>query len=825
MPNFLIFHKNKFWFYGYSLLLFVSLLSLGCIKANAQNCPPNIDFETGTFNGWTCYTGSVAAVGSQNVISLNPSGGPAPDRQTMYTANPANGMDPFGGFPVNCPNGSGHSIKLGNTSGGGEAEGISYEFTIPANENAYTLIYHYAVVFQDPNHQQNEQPRMEIEVTNVTDNIVISCASFSFFPYGSTLPGFVISPNPGSTTPVQTKDWTAVSVNLAGNAGKTIRMFFKTADCTFRRHFGYAYIDVNSECSGTFVGATYCPDDTAINVVAPYGYQGYTWYDKSLTQIMGTQQVLTLRPPPATGTTVAIKLIPYNGYGCPQTLYAQLIDTLTVVANAGTDTISCNHNPVPIGTPPKLGLVYKWSPAAGLSNPNIANPYASPDVTTSYTVTTNHDGGGCISTDVVLVKASIIDNSIKLIGKANYCSGRGDSSILRVQQTDSIQWFKDRKLINQAHQNEYKVTETGEYYAMLFNREGCSVTTTSQQITISSIPVAGFIPPDNTNQCLVGNQYVFTNTSINAIGAMQYTWQMGDGNFLSSRDIAYTYKKAGTYKVKMQVNSSSICADSGMLDIVIYQNAVADFNVSSVCINLPTKIINNTADTIGSPVNYIWTLGNGQVANGRIPPEQSYAVAGTYSISLSVNTPQCPLPYNTIRRVMVIEKPRQAISYPVEYAVINLPLPLEARKIGENVLWSPGIELDTRNSFNPVFKGPAEQLYTIEIKTNAGCITTDTQQVKIVKQVEVYVPNAFTPNHDGSNDYLHPLLRGIKQVHYFKVYNRWGQLIYVSLTDRPGWDGTYKGVAQASQAFVWVLEGLGVDGVVYTKKGTTVLLR
>ena len=71
----------------------LQLLSVGLVLcpgyffANAQNCPPNIDFETGTFSGWTCYIGSAAAVNGQNVISLYPSGGPIPDRHTMYTAN------------------------------------------------------------------------------------------------------------------------------------------------------------------------------------------------------------------------------------------------------------------------------------------------------------------------------------------------------------------------------------------------------------------------------------------------------------------------------------------------------------------------------------------------------------------------------------------------------------------------------------------------------------------------------------------------------------------------------------------------------------------
>ncbi|MBA4140432.1 MAG: PKD domain-containing protein [Segetibacter sp.] len=810
---------------GFALHLVAFLLTCTSNKALAQSCPTNIDFESGTFNGWTCYTGNVAAVNGQNVISLTPSGGPVDDRHTMYSSFPGNGVDPYGGFPINCPNGSGHSIKLGNTSGGNQAEGISYEFTIPANENAYTLIYNYAVVFQDPNHQIYEQPRMEIEITNVTDNTIISCSSFTFIPYGTALPGFALSPNPGSNTPVWYKDWSAVSISLAGNAGKKIRLFFKTADCTFNRHFGYAYIDVNSECSGTFVGATYCSDDTAVNVVAPYGYQGYTWYNNTQTQVLGKQQVLTLKPPPARGTTIAVKLDPYNGYGCQQTLFAQLIDSLTVVANAGRDTSSCNRNPVPIGALPKAGLVYKWKPAAGLSNPAIANPVANPDITTTYILTTNHDGGGCVSTDTVMVKASTIDTSLQLIGRAIYCTGSGDSSIFRVQPTDSIQWFKDNIPIKGANGTEYRVTQTGVYRALLFNAEGCSLTTSTRQINISSIPVVRIAGPANPNQCLVGNKFAFTNNSTNAVGNVAYKWTMGDGNQLTNKDVSYTYTKAGTYAVKMVASTSSVCADSSMSAIQVYQNAIADFSVKPVCINMPVQVINNTIDTLSSPVNYSWNLGNGTVSNLKDPVSPVYSSAGIYPISLSVNTPQCPSPLNTVTHPVIIERPKPGISYPEVYAVVNFPLPLKARQLGDSILWTPGINLNNPATYTPIFKGSAEQLYTIEIKTNSGCITIDTQLVKTVKNVEMYVPDAFTPNKDGTNDFLRPLLRGIKQLNYFRIYNRVGQIVFESKTDRPGWDGTFKGVPQPTQAVVWMAEGVGVDGILHRRKGTTLLLK
>lgn len=637
------------------LLIAGLILVPGYFVANAQDCPPNIDFETGTFNGWTCYTGSSGDGNGQNSISLFPSGGPAAGRHTMMSSFPGNGLDPYGGFPVNCPNGSGQSIKLGNDFAGTEAEGISYEFTIPANQNIYSLIYHYAVVFQDPNHEIHQQPRLELEITNVTDNTIIGCSSFTFIPYGSLLPGFFESPNPGSDTPVWCKDWSAVSVNLNGHAGKRIRFFFKTGDCTFRRHFGYAYIDVNSECTSAFVGAAYCPDDTVVNVTAPFGYQEYTWYNNTFTQVLGTQQTISFTPLPAPGTTYAVKVIPYDGYGCQDTLYASLTDNLIVTADAGNDILSCNRDAVPIGANSKPGLSYLWSPAAGLSNPRIANPLAGPDITTAYVLTTNHDGGGCVSTDTVIVSASIIDSSLQLIGSAMYCTDSGDSAILRVESAESIQWYKDNSILNGFDQTDYRVSKTGLYYALLVNADGCTITTEKKTITI--------------------------------------------------------------------------------------------------------------------------------------------------------------------------DDPRQGITYPVQYAVVDLPLELQARQFGDSALWSPGTWLNTQASYTPVFDGLSEQLYTIGISTKSGCVTVDTQLVKIVKQVEVYVPTAFSPNRDGLNDFLRPILMGIKEIRYFRIFNRWGQLIFETKTDRPGWDGMLKGAPVSSQVVVWTLEGIGVDNKMHRRKGTSVLVR
>lgn len=802
---------------------FVSLFLCLSLFLKAQNCPPNIDFEYGNFDGWQCYIGGVAAVGSQNVISLSQTP-PINGRHTMMSSFPGDGVDQYGGFPINCPNGSGQSIKLGNNTGGAEAEGISYQFTIPSGANIYTLIYNYAVVFQDPNHKENEQPRMEIEITNLTDGNTISCSSFSFFPFGTPLPGFQESTVIEGNAPVWFKNWSAVTINLNGNAGKTIKLFFKTSDCTFRRHFGYAYIDVNSECSGKFEGASFCPDDNFVDVIAPYGYQGYTWYNSTFTQVLGNQQTLTFMPPPTSSIQVAVELVPYNGYGCLDTLYTDVINNLVVVANAGKDTVSCNHTPVPIGSQAKLGVQYSWLPTAGLSNPNIANPLALPDTTTTYYLTARSKGGGCVRLDTVLVKAFNVDNALQFFGKLDYCIGSGDSSVLVVQSADSIQWYKNDIAIIGANQIRYRVTQSGTYHAVLFGGFGCRVNTTKKQITITSIPIASF-GVNAPKQCLLSNKFIFQNNSTNAFGAMQYKWIMGDGYETNTKDFTYTYDKAGIYNIKLIVSSNTICADTFPMQITVYQNPIADFSAPPICINLPVEIINKTLDNVGSPINYLWTFANGQTSTLHTPPSPTYATPGKYDLSLLVSSTQCPLPGHTLKQKISIDKPSSAVRYPFEYAVKNIPLDLHARDFGEFVLWKPAFNLDNAASFNPIFKGDVDKEYIIDITTKTKCITSDTQFVKIVKDIAIHVPSAFTPNGDGKNDFLKPIIFGIKKLNYFRIFNRIGELMYETNTNRQGWDGSYKGTKQDAQTFVWMVEVLAGDGNIYTNKGTTILLR
>jgi gliding motility-associated-like protein len=342
-------------------------------------------------------------------------------------------------------------------------------------------------------------------------------------------------------------------------------------------------------------------------------------------------------------------------------------------------------------------------------------------------------------------------------------------------------------------------------------------------ITVHPEPVVGFSEPNN-QQCFGNNMFNFINNSTILTGTMQYQWNFGDGLMTTTRDASHSYAVPGDYAVKLVVLSDKGCTDSTRANVKIFKYAFADFNVDPICINQRLPLFNRTINTTPSVLTYLWDFGNGFTSTAQ-SPVYSYPAAGNYRIKLAVSTVQCPQTINTKETDVVIDAPVPGTKYPDVEAVMNFPEQLQARQIGATALWTPAVNLNFATSYRPVFKGLAPQLYTINLKSRTGCLTVDTQYVKVKKKIEIYVPTSFTPNGNGLNDYLYPVLMGFKKLNYFRIYNRWGKLLFQSQTEQPGWDGRVSGENQDTKTVVWMVEAVDVDGVTQRRQGTTVLLR
>lgn len=124
--------------------------------------------------------------------------------------------------------------------------------------------------------------------------------------------------------------------------------------------------------------------------------------------------------------------------------------------------------------------------------------------------------------------------------------------------------------------------------------------------------------------------------------------------------------------------------------------------------------------------------------------------------------------------------------------------------------------------------GNADKLYpvTLIVKSDRDCFDTAYKQVKVLYNCYIAVATAFTPNGDGLNDYLYPINAYKARNLIFKVYNRYGQLVFETTDFMKKWDGTFNGIKQQTGTYVWTLQYINIDsGKPFSLKGTTVLIR
>ncbi|MCS6934956.1 MAG: gliding motility-associated C-terminal domain-containing protein [Chitinophagales bacterium] len=221
-------------------------------------------------------------------------------------------------------------------------------------------------------------------------------------------------------------------------------------------------------------------------------------------------------------------------------------------------------------------------------------------------------------------------------------------------------------------------------------------------------------------------------------------------------------------------------------------------------------------------LHYLWSTGD-TTAQIQFTPQQS----GQYTVMV-YDTSGCK---NSDSVYVTVFQPPIVSAGPDTLVCDGENYLMPATSSAGNVLWSPGIGLNNPTLINPMFNHPSSVMYVLTATDSNGCIAFDTVNID-VKNCLAYieVPQAFTPNGDGNNDYFTIFGNNIAE-YEIRIYNRWGELVYAS-TDldalnnlSKGWDGTHKGVLQNIGTFVWYLTAKDIYGKSYEKKGNLTLIR
>ena len=142
---------------------------------------------------------------------------------------------------------------------------------------------------------------------------------------------------------------------------------------------------------------------------------------------------------------------------------------------------------------------------------------------------------------------------------------------------------------------------------------------------------------------------------------------------------------------------------------------------------------------------------------------------------------------------------------------------------GSSYIWTPSIYLDSTFS-SSVISTPGEDItYYIEVYDSLGCMVIDTINIT-VNYNPLFIPNGFSPNNDNNNDVLYVRGGGVSSIQ-FRVFDKWGNLVFESFDMDTGWDGTYNGKLLNTGVFVYRMDAVLKNGKPLFESGNVTLFR
>jgi len=812
----------------------IALLIFHVAVAQDQSCPLNSNWSFGNLTHWEGYTGNnIQGNNKQTKLYYDssvgaPSGTNGVRAIQEYQLPSVNGIqvintqttDPYGNF-LTIPKINGYqytqTLKLGSTSithnsdgssGGGYVRGVSMLINVPPGPPTapYTMTYAYAMVLENGTHNSNEQPYF-VTTLKVGDS-VITCASPSYYlpTFGSNqnigalldsaaakaagfFPSRLPSPNPnpnggGPNAPhlydVWAKNWTEVTFDLGPYRGRQVTLTFETDNCVPGGHFAYSYIALRNVCGGLLISG-----DTV-------ACQGLT---------------LTYSVPALTGASYQWQVPP----------------DWSIISGSDSSVVQ-----VKVGTDP--GSV------------------------------TAHEQNGCANLTATLpVITALPTIAGALIGATEVCTGTNSATLTLTGARGSVlTWLASTNngaTYAALGDTTYtytatNLTDTTLFRALVQNGESCAIDTAAPALVeVDPLSVGGAVSPASMQFCL--NQTKDALFTLTGNTGRPTNWQSSPDN-AAWTDFAPPNPDS-TWEVDPGVTSntyyraivqSGVCPAAasapGLVNIVNTPFPQMTYSPAdtAICYNTPATL--NANITVGS--SYAWSYsqplsggGNGGTISSLPYSIQATATPqSTTNYILNVTNAGCPNDLIDTFHIVVLQPILVTVSgYPDTSIVIGQPLQLSAfsndtTQGGDSFSWSPSTGLDNPNIFDPVAEfteGMDSVRYFVTATSKFGCKGTTDVLVKVFStKPDIFVPNAFTPG-GATNSIFRPIPVGIMKMDYFRVYNRWGQLVYATTTMGDGWDGRLNGQVMDSGTYVWMVQGVSFAGKIVFHKGTMVLIR
>jgi gliding motility-associated-like protein len=328
--------------------------------------------------------------------------------------------------------------------------------------------------------------------------------------------------------------------------------------------------------------------------------------------------------------------------------------------------------------------------------------------------------------------------------------------------------------------------------------------------------IADFTVNNGDTALCIGEPITLTNTSLNASSNF---WNLGNGQTYNGiNPPPFSISQNGIYTLSLAIDNTTWgCKDTIRKKISINNLPVAYATGGDTCLGQPITL------SASGGVSYLWSPSTGlsstTVANPVATPGQStvYSVVVT-DINGCTDVATAP--------VVIYSPPPQVNNTYLLFIgdSVQLNTGIDNHYI---ITWNPVAGLSCITCPNPWAQPLTNTLYTATYTDSLGCYTGVSRfNIEIDPRITIDVPTAFTPNGDGDNDVIFVKGLGLKRLIEFKIYNRWGQLLFESNDLNKGWDGYYKGELQNVETYVYTAKAEAwLNGKTVSKKGTFNLLR
>ncbi|MEO7310884.1 MAG: PKD domain-containing protein [Chitinophagaceae bacterium] len=476
-------------------------------------------------------------------------------------------------------------------------------------------------------------------------------------------------------------------------------------------------------------------------------------------------------------------------------------------------------------TKTKYGIVNNWrwdfgelttvADTSTIKNPQYTYPTIGPK--TARLIVNNSKG--CL--DTATVDLTVLDKPVLSVPFKDTLICAIDTLQLHATGIGNFTWTPTTRMINPTSADPFVNPQVTTTYQVLLNDRGCLAT---DSIKVNVLPFITVDAGPDTTICLTDNVTLRPNSQ-----ALSYRWTPTATltNPNTKNPVAKPIAVTTTYSVTANLGK---CQDRDSVTITAVPYPKADAGPdTSICFTGKATL---TGTAIGSA--HTWTPAS-LVSNPNGLVTDAFPKADTWFIFSVTDVLGCPKPAKDSVLVKVVPEVKVFAGNDTT-VVIGQPLVFNASASAFATIyrWSPVNGLNNPTLLQPTLimtpgflpVGRDTISYMLTATSPEGCTASDIIIVKLFRvPPTIFVPTAFTPNSDGRNDIIKPILAGISRLDFFRVYNRYGQLVFQTSSIDKGWDGRINGNLQGTAAFVYTAQAVDYNGITIKVKGLFTLIR